>query len=76
MSPVDENAALILALRGGEGGVGKFLTDEKKQRITDGPDNHPENKNPYDISKLNAGVDAFFENHPLSVLELKNDAEK
>lgn len=71
MCSADNNSALIQAFRNSQGGVGSFLTAKQKQSITDGPGNDPEKKEPYDPKGLDGGVEAFFQNHPISLTERK-----
>ena len=74
MNSTDDNSALIQAFRKNPGGVGNFLNKEQKDSITEGPPNAPESNDPYNLDKLLAGANDFFEDHPLKILSGKDDA--
>jgi hypothetical protein len=57
----------IRIFRENEGGIGKVLSEDQKQGIMNGRQNHPEKKTDYDLSELEAGADAFFANHSLHI---------
>lgn len=63
---VETDKILCDAFRNNAGGVGVSLTAEEKQKIRDGMENSPENKNPYDFNKMMEKGELFMDNHPVS----------
>lgn len=51
---------LVNAMRRHPGGIGRFMTDDEKDRLFSGPKNHPENTRPVNTEELaRASEEAF-----------------